>query len=174
MKVHLSPPHLVGFRLLLIFLTEVAHSRPCQDWCGHLGQEAGKRRTVQPVLRLTSWLAFPAVSWVPKQLPRLRLGSECFCDGGPLDGTLLHWYHGAATKTLQRKLEAFSDGGDLEVQGLSHASRRLVLLPFDAPSPSSSLASKARTRLASTLAPFFLVHSQEWVARRTLPLPGPP
>lgn len=53
MKVLVSPLlSLAGLGLFLVFLIEMVHSRPCWDWCVHLGQEASKLRGVELVLQL--------------------------------------------------------------------------------------------------------------------------
>lgn len=41
-KALFSPPPWARLSLPLVFLTEVAHSRPCQDWCGHLDRKLAK------------------------------------------------------------------------------------------------------------------------------------
>lgn len=105
MKAFFSPPRVARPRLFLVVLTEVAHSRPCQDWGGHLGQEAGQLRVVELVLRLQG--CFLCCGLGP--------GWGCFCEGSPQDEA---WGSGtqdsrAAAKTLERKTRdlGFRDPG---------------------------------------------------------------
>lgn len=102
MKALFSPP-VARLSLLLVFLTEMAHSRPCQDWCGHLDRKLAKSG-------LFSWFynfraCFPCGGLGSHTSAEDKAWWGCFCAGYTVDDTWCLGLQdsGAAVMTLERK-----------------------------------------------------------------------